>query len=154
MIAAAIVGGVVGVPELMDQLNREANRPVRSKYPTTYTQHRCRTSKHPVTVRLSSRRYPRATSHIHDSLASGHPQVLHLSRSRAPINRRRSLRGIPTRRGFDRDEYPPASTREGGYGAHVRYISPHENRGAGSTMRRQLARYCDGQAFRIKITDY
>ena len=36
------------------------------------------------------------------------------------------LRGIPTRRGFDRDEYPPALSDEGGRGAHVRYVKSSE----------------------------
>jgi hypothetical protein len=30
-----------------------------------------------------------------------------------PANRRESLRGIPTKKGYDRDEYPPAMTDEG-----------------------------------------
>jgi len=30
------------------------------------------------------------------------------------------LRGIPTKKGFDRDEYPPAMSDEGGKGADVR----------------------------------
>jgi Deoxyribonuclease NucA/NucB len=57
------------------------------------------------------------------------------------------LRGIPTKEGFDRDEYPPAIADEGGKGASVRYIKSVENRSADGLMGRQLARYCDQQSF-------
>ncbi|MMZ60551.1 Sporulation-specific extracellular nuclease precursor [compost metagenome] len=42
------------------------------------------------------------------------------------------LKGVPTRKGKDRDEWPMAMCAEGGDGADVRYISPKDNRGAGS----------------------
>ena len=58
------------------------------------------------------------------------------STSTGPVQTRtagRALQGIPTRSGFDRDEYPPAVAREGGKGAHVRYVRSSENRSAGPT---------------------
>jgi hypothetical protein len=59
----------------------------------------------------------------------------------------RILRGIPTKPGYDRDEYPPAMSDEGGTRADVRYVLSAENRSAGSVMRNQLAPYCDEQRF-------
>ena len=57
------------------------------------------------------------------------------------------MRGIPTKKGFDRDEYPPAMSDEGGKGADVRYVRSAENRSAGSVMSHQLAPYCNEQRF-------
>jgi hypothetical protein len=45
------------------------------------------------------------------------------------------LKGIPTKPGYDRDEYPPAMSDEGATGANVRYVLSAENRSAGSVMR-------------------
>jgi hypothetical protein len=61
--------------------------------------------------------------------------------------RRASPEGIPTKPRYDRDEYPPAMSDEGGNGADVRYVRSAENRSAGSVMRFQLARYCNEQRF-------
>jgi hypothetical protein len=77
----------------------------------------------------------------------GQRRVLHIRRYEAAANRRASLRGIPTKRGYDRGEYPPAMSDEGGKGAYVRYVLSAENRSAGSVMRRQLAPYCNEQRF-------
>jgi hypothetical protein len=40
--------------------------------------------------------------------------------TRADANRKASLKGIPTQRGFDRDEYPPAMSDQGGGGERGR----------------------------------
>jgi hypothetical protein len=74
---------------------------------------------------------------------------LHIDRAGADENRRQSLQGIPTRKGFDRDEYPPAVAREGGKGADVRYVRSGENRSAGSYMGNALGSYCSKQRFRL-----
>ena len=42
-------------------------------------------------------------------------------------------------------------SREGGYGADIRYISPADNRGAGSVMGNALEDYCEDQPFRIRF---
>jgi hypothetical protein len=49
--------------------------------------------------------------------------------------------------GYDRNEYPPAMSDEGGKGADVRDVLSAENRSAGSVMRNQLAPYCNEQRF-------
>ncbi|MBL4537959.1 MAG: hypothetical protein JKP96_04755 [Oceanicaulis sp.] len=56
------------------------------------------------------------------------------TRSQASPNRRASLSGIPTFPAHDRDEAPPASTREGGQGAMVEYIPASENRSHGAAL--------------------
>lgn len=61
------------------------------------------------------------TDHTEDAIRAGEAALLHIDRSGADQNREESLRGIPTRSGYDRDEYPPAVSSEGGSGADVRY---------------------------------
>lgn len=73
----------------------------------------------------------------------------------ADARRRQDLRGIPTRSGFDRDEYPPASTREAGLqpdgsSASVVYVASSENRSGGARLGRAMAGYCAGQPLVIE----
>jgi len=102
-------------------------------------------------VRLDDDRYPLTTDHILDAIRKGERRLLHIDRRNADERRDEALRGIPTKRGYDRDEYPPAASREGGRGADVRYVRSSDNRGAGSSMGSQLRPYCEGQAFRFRI---
>lgn len=104
-----------------------------------------------ITVFLSRSKYPESCQHIEEAWAAGFPIILTLSRFHTKINRRHSLRGIPTRAGLDRDEYPFACAAEGSTGAHVKYISPKDNRGSGSVIGQQLRPYPDGTQFRISI---
>ncbi len=85
--------------------------------------------------------------HVFDARRKGEPRVLHIRRYEATANRRASLRGIPTKKGYDRDEHPPAVSDEGGKGASVRYILSSENRSAGGVMSGQLRPYCNEQRF-------
>jgi hypothetical protein len=110
----------------------------------------CTRSQELVVVDLDNVRHRHIIRHVFDARINGKPRILHIRRFEAAANRRQSLRGIPTRRGFDRDEYPPAMSDEGGQGASVRYIASAENRSAGSVMKSQLARYCDEQRFVIE----
>ena len=77
---------------------------------------------------------------------------LTIDRTGAKGNRRASLRGISTKKGKGRDEYPPAMFKEGGKGASVRHIDPSDNRGAGSTIGAQCAPYPNGTKVRILVT--
>ena len=44
-------------------------------------------------------------------------------------------------------------TKEGGHNANVRYINPHDNRGAGSSMRAQTRDLPDGSKIRVVVAD-
>jgi hypothetical protein len=112
----------------------------------------CQTQYHSVHVQLSSSRYPATTDHILDAIAAGEPSLLHIARDEEEANRETSLAPYPPRSGYDRDEYPPAMSDEGGAGADVRYIDPSDNRGAGASMGNQLEDWCNGQPFRIDIS--
>ena len=112
----------------------------------------CQRQYHSVYVELSSSRYPQTTDHIADAIAAGEAALLHIARDQEEANREASLAPWPPRTGFDRDEYPPAMSDEGGTGASVRYIDPSDNRGAGASMGNQLEAWCNTQPFRIRIT--
>ena len=111
----------------------------------------CMRQYHSVHVQLSQSTYPEATDHIQDAIAAGQPALLHIARDEQEANREASLAPFPPRSGYDRDEYPPAMSDEGGGGASVRYIDPSDNRGAGATMGNALEDWCNDQPFRIDI---
>lgn len=100
-----------------------------------------------VTVDYDYTRDKNILQHAWDAWAKGQPVRLHIAREKADAHRSASLRGIPTKPGYDRDEYPPAMSREGGQGADVRYVRSAENRRTGNEMREQLQGYPDGQCF-------
>lgn len=113
--------------------------------------HSCKRVSHTFQVQLSAKRYPGTTDHIRDAIRKGKARILHIARNLAKRHREESLEGIPTKSGYDRDEYPPAATREGGKGADVRYVRSSDNRGAGASMGSQFRPYCNGQAFRFRL---
>ena len=110
----------------------------------------CRTRTRALVIDLDNRRHARVLDHAWDAIRAGESRFLHIDREHARAHRRAALRGIPTRRGYDRDEYPPAATEEGGAGADIRYVKSAENRSAGSLMGRQIRGWCDGQRFRFE----
>jgi hypothetical protein len=112
----------------------------------------CQVSRSPVVVPLSWDKYPASAWHIKLAWRRGAPRVWHLDRPNADANRAASLRGIESDDQLDRDEVPLASTREGGRGADIAYIPYADNRGSGSYIGNYMSDYCNGQAFRIKIT--
>lgn len=91
-----------------------------------------------------SNKYPETALHIKGAIEQGHSDVCTINRNGADDNRKRSLAGIDTMDGYDRDEWPMAMCEEGGKGASVAYIDPSDNRGAGSWVGHQLTAYEDG----------
>lgn len=98
-------------------------------------------------------RYPETAAHIREAIAKGHSEVCTIDRSGAEENRDESLRGIPTKPGYDRDEWPMAMCAEGGEGASVSYIDPSDNRGAGAWVSNQLEDYPDGTRVRFVVNE-
>lgn len=93
----------------------------------------------------------------------GWPRILVLNRPEADGRRDRLLENIPTKSGFDRDEYPPAVGRgrangsqhglvQGfgplGWRADVAYVDSSENRSQGASMGAKLRGLCNGTRFR------
>lgn len=103
-----------------------------------------------MVVDLDNRKHRHVLDHVWDATRAGQPKRLHIARYEADDNRRASLRGVPSKPGWDRDEYPPAMSDEGGQGASVRYVRPAENRSAGSVMGNQLEAFCNNQRFRFE----
>jgi RHS repeat-associated protein len=100
-------------------------------------------------VTVDSARYPQTAAHIARAQAAGQPRTLTVDRAGAAVNRREALRGMPTKAGKDRDEYPPAMFKEGGRGASREYIPPGDNRGAGGSIGRQCRHLRDGDRVTI-----
>ncbi|NGZ73918.1 hypothetical protein GYN08_01225 [Saccharibacillus sp. VR-M41] len=97
-----------------------------------------------VKIEFPADRYPQTANHIQEAIEKGESSVCTIDRDGAKGNREDSLRGIPTKKGFDRDEWPMAMCREGGAGADIEYILPADNRGAGSWVGNALEDYPDG----------
>lgn len=97
-----------------------------------------------VQLTFPSDRYPETAKHIQDAIAKGESATCTINREQAEENRKESLKGIPTKKGYDRDEWPMAMCAEGGQGADIEYITPKDNRGAGSWVGNQLEDYADG----------
>lgn len=102
------------------------------------------TSKEIVTLVFPADKYPETAAHIAAAIESGHTSVCTIDRDGADKNRSQSLNGIPTKTGYDRDEWPMAMCAEGGDGASVAYVELSDNRGAGSWVGNALEDYEDG----------
>lgn len=109
----------------------------------------------PRDVIISRSRHPQAAEHIEHAQRNGQPTVLHVDREGVADRRKASTGPVhPNPKpapGYDRDEYPPAFTREGGQSANVRFIDPHDNRGAGAAMRAQTHDLPDGAKIRVIV---
>ncbi|MDT3426446.1 hypothetical protein J2Z22_001972 [Paenibacillus forsythiae] len=88
--------------------------------------------------------YPETAEHIEEAIDQGESRICTIDRSGAEENRKESLKGVPSKKSYDRDEWPMAMCKEGGAGADIAYISPADNRGAGSWVGNQLEQYPDG----------
>lgn len=114
-------------------------------------------------LRFSAAKYPNIKAHAEAAIARGWPRILVLNRPHADDRRDRLLEDIPTKAGFDRDEYPPAvgrgranGSQKGlvrginpiGWMADVMYVRSSENRSHGSSLGSKLRRFCNGVRFR------
>ena len=107
----------------------------------------CVTPRGVAAISFSATKYPNIRRHYEAAVASGWPSVLVLNRPGADSRRSRLLRSTVTRRGMDRDEYPPAVARAA-IRADVAYVPSSENRSHGATLGIKLRRFCDGTRFR------
>ncbi|OCT16385.1 DNA-entry nuclease [Paenibacillus pectinilyticus] len=96
------------------------------------------------TLVVPTDRFPETAAHIKTAEEHGKTSVCTIDRKGAEGNRKESLKGVPTKPNKDRDEFPMAMCAEGGKGADIAYITPSDNRGAGSWIGNQLDRYPDG----------
>ncbi|WP_242229117.1 DNA-entry nuclease [Bacillus cereus group sp. BfR-BA-01329] len=96
-------------------------------------------------------RFPETGKHITDAIKEGHSEVCTIDRGGAADRRKLSLAPYPSKKGYDRDEWPMAMCKEGGKGAHIEYISPADNRGAGSWVGNKLDKYPDGTRVKFDV---
>lgn len=110
---------------------------------------------HVVVVRRS--KTPHTAAHIDQAQRQGQPSVLHIERSHADQRRRESIGSVdPQRRPgphYDRDEYPPAFTAQGGANSNVRHIPASDNRSAGASMGAQTRGLPNGSKIQIVVID-
>jgi len=104
-----------------------------------------------VTLMFPADRYPETAGHIQAAIAHGESPVCTIDRDSADEHRKASLKGVPVKSGYDRDEWPMAMCAEGGAGADIAYIKPADNRGAGSWIANQLEVYPDGTRVKIVV---
>lgn len=97
-----------------------------------------------VVLNFPADKYPKTAAHIKSAIEKGETPICTIDRDGADENREQSLKGIPTKDGFDRDEFPMAMCAEGGEGADVAYVESSDNRGSGSWVGNQLEDYPDG----------
>ena len=105
-----------------------------------------------VVLEFPANQYPHVAAHIASAILAGESSICTIDRSGAEQRREASLARIPTREGFDRDEWPMAMCKEGGVGASVVYIDPSENRGAGSWVGNALEKYPDGTKVKFVVS--
>ena len=108
-------------------------------------------SSYDKTIHFPSDRYPETAKHIEEAIEEGQSSICTIDRKNSDEQRDRSLHGIPTKRGYDRDEWPMAMCKEGGKGASVKYVRPSDNRGAGSWVSHQLSYDPDGTKIQFII---
>ncbi|WP_438448204.1 NucA/NucB deoxyribonuclease domain-containing protein [Gorillibacterium sp. sgz5001074] len=97
-----------------------------------------------VKLEFPTAKYPETAAHIKEAIQSGESAICTIDREHADEHRKLSLRDIPTKKGYDRDEWPMAMCAEGGAGADIEYITPSDNRGAGSWVSNALEKYPNG----------
>jgi hypothetical protein len=140
--------------------NGGGTRPAPSPTHTTTTS--CVRPRGVVPIGFSATKYPHIRAHVLRALRRGWPRILVLNRRGADARRDRLLEDIPTRAGFDRDEYPPAVARSKGKGltrgshprgwkADVRYVESSENKSHGASLGGKLRRFCNGTRFRYAL---
>ena len=59
-------------------------------------------------IEFPSNKYPETAAHIKDAIASGKTDICTIDRNGAAERRKQSLANVPTKKGYDRDEYPMA----------------------------------------------
>ncbi len=142
--------------------NSEAGKPApnsEASKPAPNSEAGCQRPSGVQNIGFSATKYRNIRRHFLEALGNGWPATLVLKRSGASERRDRLLTGVSTRKGYDRDEYPPAVGRGVGAGlmrgvnpvgwmASVMLIPSGENRSHGAVMGAKLRGLCSGTKFR------
>ncbi|WP_158852889.1 NucA/NucB deoxyribonuclease domain-containing protein [Saccharothrix deserti] len=106
-------------------------------------------------VILDAAKMPFIARNISTAWQAGHPGVLTKDRTAEAVNRRKvCLPSFPRKHGGQCDEFPFASTRQGGAGAQEQEVPARENQCQGGTLSRRYvaAGIGDGDDFLVVIT--
>ncbi|AYC54124.1 NucA/NucB deoxyribonuclease domain-containing protein [Bacillus velezensis] len=128
------IGAYVTGNSPIDLLSHHQNTTAAEENSTSYDQK----------IYFPADKYPETAKHIKTAIKEGHSKICTIDRDGADENREESLKDVPTKKGYDRDEWPMAMCQEGGAGADIEYIEPSDNRGAGSWVSHQLDDFPDG----------
>jgi hypothetical protein len=109
----------------------------------------------PPTLMVDCSKVPELAENIYQAQKAGRPAVLTRSAS-GEANRAAALKGIPRIPGYIRDEYPFASTQQGGAGAWVGHVSIAGHRSQGAAIARFYAdnAIAVGSRFRVKVINH
>jgi len=109
------------------------------------------TAEKPVEVAISKSKYPESAAHAEDAINKGISNEGYIDRAGTDARRSNNLSEVSVKKGFDRDEFPPAVMNNNGGGGSVRYILPSDNRGAGASIGHQIRNLPDGTKIKIVI---
>ena len=84
------------------------------------------------TIDILPDRFGQAAQHARDAIQAGRPDILTIDRPGRNANRAAATGKLEKIPGMHLDEYPPAMFKEGGAGASIRAISPHDNMSLGA----------------------
>jgi hypothetical protein len=105
----------------------------------------------PTEVTIDGNKHPESARHAADAQKAGKPATVEVGDQGGKRGRRaEAMKGHPKVKGKDRDEYPPAWSKQGGRGASVRPISPGDNRGSGASMGNRTRGLKPGTKVKIK----
>lgn len=102
-------------------------------------------------IEISSDRFGQAAEHVRDAISAGQPDTLTVDRGRIKANRAAALKDFEKVPGMHLDEYPPAMFAEGGAGARVRAISPHDNMSLGAYIGFCCRKLSNGSRIKIRV---
>jgi hypothetical protein len=103
-------------------------------------------------LRVSASKYPELAENIAHAQKAGHPSVV-THGGNAPANRAAALEDVPNIRPLSRDEYPFASSLEGGGSSWVGHVPLEQQRSQGGLIREFLRKnnIKPGDQYRIVI---
>ena len=103
----------------------------------------CRSSLAAKTIpelEISASKYPELAENILNAQKAGHPDILTHGGDIA-ANRAAALEGVPNIKPFSRDEYPFASSMEGGGGSWVGHVPVSQQNAQGALMKNFFKQY-------------
>jgi hypothetical protein len=127
----------------------------------------CTRPKSAQRLLFSKAKYPNIYTHFTRAVAKGWPRIMVVNRKGTAQRRDRLLAALPTKPGYDRDEYPAAVGRGRangaspglvrgiepiGWRADVEYVPSSENRSHGSSLGAKLRKLCNGTRFRYAFS--